>query len=516
MKICRIKIKNFGKLADRDFDLSEGVQLFYGENESGKSTVHSFLKGMLFGMERGRGRASANDAFSRYEPWENPSSYAGSLQFESGRKHFWIHRNFDKYTRKAELICEEDGEELSMEQGDLCVLLGGMDATGYENTISIGQLKAQPGQPLAEQLKSFAVNYYAAGSSDLDLPAALAHLEERRKEVDRERKELAGKRQRRRERIEQEASYVWREIHGLVEEEEALEEEIHLRQERAREEEPEKKRVLDEIRPPKWRIHPVEILLFFLIVAGSFVLIHRPWNFLVAIVLSLCCGIYVWNRMKVGKRQEKTEPEKILEEITPREEKEPLERLLWKREHLEAERKDKEVQYENLKECLEELEEVGQEEKELDRKREAVLLAAEKLNQVSRLQQDKMEDDLDVRVSQIMREITGGKYTRLVVEEPLKMSVLMEDGRKVGIDRLSRGTIEQIYFALRMAAGELLYEEDYPVILDDTFAYYDEARLENTLKWLAANRRQVLLFTCQKREEEILGELGIPYKRQEI
>ena len=68
MKICRIKIKNFGKLADRDFDLSEGVQLFYGENESGKSTVHSFLKGMLFGMERGRGRASANDAFSRYEP----------------------------------------------------------------------------------------------------------------------------------------------------------------------------------------------------------------------------------------------------------------------------------------------------------------------------------------------------------------------------------------------------------------------------------------------------------------
>lgn len=162
------------------------------------------------------------------------------------------------------------------------------------------------------------------------------------------------------------------------------------------------------------------------------------------------------------------------------------------------------------------MEEVGQEEKELDRKRAAVLLAAEKLNQVSRLQQDKMEDDLDVRVSQIMREITGGKYTRLVVEEPLKMSVLMEDGRKVGIDRLSRGTIEQIYFALRMAAGELLYEEDYPVILDDTFAYYDEARLENTLKWLAANRRQVLLFTCQKREEEILGELGIPYKRQEI
>ena len=49
-----------------------------------------------------------------------------------------------------------------------------------------------------------------------------------------------------------------------------------------------------------------------------------------------------------------------------------------------------------------------------------------------------------------------------------------------------------------------------------TGGIYDEARLGNTLKWLAANRRQVLLFTCQKREKEILGELGIPYKRQKI
>ena len=75
MKICRLRIKNFGKMKDRDFDLSEGIQLFYGENESGKSTIHTFIKGMLFGMERGRGRASVNDTFSVYEPWEDPSHY---------------------------------------------------------------------------------------------------------------------------------------------------------------------------------------------------------------------------------------------------------------------------------------------------------------------------------------------------------------------------------------------------------------------------------------------------------
>ena len=516
MKICRLRIKNFGKLKNRDFVQSEGIQLFYGENESGKSTIHTFIKGMLFGIERGRGRASINDTFSIYEPWDDPSHYRGSLQFESGGKHFWVHRNFDKYSKKAELICEEDGEEFSIEKGDLDMLLSGMDRAGYENTISIGQLKAEPSQPLAVRLKNFATNYYAAGASDLDLPAALERLEERRRQIDRAKKEFVQKRQKKREQIEQEASYIWREIHKLQEEEDVLEAEIVSRREHSAREEQEKKGVMDEIRPSKWRIHPVEILLFILIVVFSFILIQRPWNYLVAIVLFLCCGIYVWNRLKVGKGQEKTEPEKLLEEITPKEEKEPLERLVWERDHLRAERKEKQIQYDNLQEQLEELEEVGREAKELDQQREGVLLAVEKLNEVSQKQQGKLEGALNAKVSEIMKEITGGKYTRFLVEEPLKLSLILEDGRKVGIEKLSRGTIEQIYFALRMAAGELLYEEEYPVLLDDTFAYYDDERLKNTLAWLEKNRKQVIIFTCQNREEEALLALDISYKKEVV
>ena len=54
---------------------------------------------------------------------------------------------------------------------------------------------------------------------------------------------------------------------------------------------------------------------------------------------------------------------------------------------------------------------------------------------------------------------------------------------------------------------------DVPVILDESFAFYDENRLKETLKWLAENRTQVLLFTCQKREEEALSEMGIPHRK---
>ena len=109
MQINELLLKNFGKFHDRQIDLDEGINLIHGENESGKSTIHTFIRGMLFGIERGRGRAAQNDTFSIYEPWENPNYYSGILKFKSGEKHFRIERNFDKYSKKAELICEEDG-----------------------------------------------------------------------------------------------------------------------------------------------------------------------------------------------------------------------------------------------------------------------------------------------------------------------------------------------------------------------------------------------------------------------
>ena len=95
MRIRELHLKHFGKFTDKKIVLNEGMNLFYGENETGKTTIHTFIKSMLFGMERGRGRASVNDTFSIYEPWENPNYYAGTLRFESGGKQFLLERTFD-------------------------------------------------------------------------------------------------------------------------------------------------------------------------------------------------------------------------------------------------------------------------------------------------------------------------------------------------------------------------------------------------------------------------------------
>lgn len=515
MKICELWLKNFGKFKNEKISFSDGIHILYGENESGKSTIHTFIRGMLFGMERGRGRAAAGDAFSQYEPWENPAYYSGAMEFEVGGKHFVIERNFDKYSKSAAVVCQEDGEELSVEAGDLDMLLDGLTAAGYDNTVSIAQLKEQPGTPLAAELKNYATNYYVTGDSDLDLGKAAARLEERKREAEREIKEAVRKKQEERERLEQEISYVWREIHRITQEQEYLEQEILCRRNRREPEEVEVRRVIDEIRPPKWRIHPLELLIFAVVLVASFIFIPKPLSYFATIVLFLCCLIYVWNRMKVGKQEEKTESEKILEEITPEEEKLPLMRLIWQQERGAEELWDRQIQYSNLQEQLEELDEVTEEQRKCDRQKKAAQLALDKLTELSGELEKQLRRDLNIRVSEIIAEITEGKYTRLVVDEGLEMS-LLSGGRKVSIGQVSRGTIHQVYFALRMAAGDILHREEYPVILDDTFVCYDDRRLERTLRWLYKNKEQVLIFTCQKREEEALERMGIPYVKDEL
>lgn len=492
MRLLEILIGNFGRFSGTPVKFEEGINVIYGENESGKSTCYTFIKNMLFGMERGRGRAALKDEFSRYEPWENPNYYSGVLKFECGGRHFCMVRHFDKYSKSASLICEDDGEELSLEQGDLEMLLGGLTEDGYENTVAVGQLKVETSQSLASALQDYATNYYSTGNGEFHLEQALKHLNQKRKEVEKHFREELIKADRKRERVTLESSYVWRDIHKLEQKIEVIEDEI---EEKAFQE----RRTTE---APRWRVHPFEVIGIIACLVGIFVFVPRPWNFLIMIVGALAEGIYVWNRMKDGKKKKNE-----IDEIGQR-----MEQLKWEKAHLLEELKEKQVEHSNLEEYLEELQGVNEEHKDWERKQKAIDMAAGKLAELSVQMQRSLGSNLNEKASEILEQITGGKYSKLLIDESLHMELLTE-GRKIPIDRVSRGTIEQIYFALRMAAVSVLHEEELPLILDDTFAFYDESRLKHTLKWLSGNKRQVLIFTCQRREREILEELRIPYHK---
>lgn len=91
MKLLETIIKNFGKFSGKSWEFTEGINVIYGENESGKTTLYTFIKSMLFGLERGRGRASLNDEFSQYEPWENRTFIPEYCDFLVGTESLdWI------------------------------------------------------------------------------------------------------------------------------------------------------------------------------------------------------------------------------------------------------------------------------------------------------------------------------------------------------------------------------------------------------------------------------------------
>ena len=68
MKLLNLHISGFGKFQDQDVSFEDGLNVVYGKNEAGKSTLHTFIRGMLFGIEKQRGRASKTISTTNTNP----------------------------------------------------------------------------------------------------------------------------------------------------------------------------------------------------------------------------------------------------------------------------------------------------------------------------------------------------------------------------------------------------------------------------------------------------------------
>lgn len=183
MRLKEIRLGDFGKFHNKTINLENGINLIYGENEAGKSTIHSFIKGMLFGIEKPRGRASKEDAYEKYKPWDHSGSYNGSMDLESDGKNIRIIRSFDKNNKNCTVIDLETGRELDA-AGGLAAFYGRLTESGYRNTISIEQLKAKTDQELAEEVRNYITNLSLAGSNEVDVKKALEFLQDKRKELE--------------------------------------------------------------------------------------------------------------------------------------------------------------------------------------------------------------------------------------------------------------------------------------------------------------------------------------------
>lgn len=542
MKITEIQIKNFGKLHNINIRPLSGLNVIYGGNETGKSTMHQFLTGMLFGMEKQQGRDEENDSYQQYEPWNSNSNYAGGLKFTVGGKPFYLERNFYRKEQSVKLINEEDSAELSVENGDLETLLGGMKKETYENTYCIGQASVETEKEFAGILQNFFVNASHGGEGNLDVVNAKKRLKERQKKAKQRYEELTA---------------AWKEAEEkLILEERLLKDDVEQLQERQKEgykpgSSKKKNTLLPEhdtnqmaeylrdLRQQKehveYKVKGIIALLITMAVLllgiwnGAAHLIDAPgvgWVILeIALLLVMLLGVretFYWHQkltqLKHLRIQQEEEAEEIRRYTSMEREKQRFMEQQDKQAKKEAVEEmlggqllEKQVALANVREDLEECRRPAEEEKEAARQMKAYELAYNTLESLSQNIHQGTREKLEQEMCRILSELTHGKYTRLELDE--EMNLVTWDGeRKVYPRQLSQGTMEQMYVAMRLGAGGVFsQEESMPILLDEVFASFDDKRLESMLKWLGNQPGQIFLFTCRKREMEILERNGIPY-----
>ncbi len=182
-------------------------------------------------------------------------------------------------------------------------------------------------------------------------------------------------------------------------------------------------------------------------------------------------------------------------------------RQRWQQEEANREREAKRIRLDTIREELRELYAKREALYSYETQVQAIDLAAKRIRELSDHIYREAGTQFSSRASQIIFKLTGGRYTQVTLDEQMEVRI-NTPAHLLTLSQVSFGTMNQIYFALRIAAGELLsYGEPLPLILDEAFAMYDDERLKAALRWLDESGRQVILFTCQRREKALLDQI---------
>jgi uncharacterized protein YhaN len=148
---------------------------------------------------------------------------------------------------------------------------------------------------------------------------------------------------------------------------------------------------------------------------------------------------------------------------------------------------------------------------------EAATYAATAIESVAQNKHARVAPKLAALASSYLSDVTGGTYSELTLSRDLRISVRIPQTEQMNTDpeqQLSKGTVDQIYLALRLALVQCLGEnnESIPMLLDDPFANYDDARLQRAMELLAriSEGSQILVFTCREDVAEAARRVGAP------
>ena len=641
MKIKNIKINSFGKINNKEYDFSEKINLIYGKNEAGKSTLLKFIQNIFYGTSKNKKGKNFSD-YDLYKPWgdgdfsgklkykldsgeefevyrefgkKNPKIYNENLEDISkqfnidkniGNEFFFEQTKVDEFMFLSSVVSMQQGVKLNKQDQNIYIqkianLAGtGDDNISYKKTIDklnkkqldeIGTERSQ-GKPInlsidkinkyeneIKELENFKEKQYIIENEINKLKIEIE--KEKLKEQDlKELKEIKEK-----EKIENEKLKLNKKI--IEKNEEAIKEKKQALNSLVNQKEKNEKTNKNKLKINN-KVYFILIFIFIVLNIISFILTRN--TILTLILLIPIIGIilyYFIKRNNIKKKNKKimektnkinnelnekinyTENEinlleknnevqkeevekinkKINSEINIEKQKiknkyiykinndelnilfncidfneviDNIQNLIRQKElNLNTLQLNKENIIENLDDLvnIEELLEIERQNyEELKEKNDKINMARILLGKAYEKMKNSVTPKFTSNLSENIMEISNGKYKKVTVNDEEGIIVELPSGEYVSAEKLSIGTIEQLYLSLRLSMAKDISDENMPIILDEVFAYYDDERLENTLKFLIDNfkENQIILFTCTNREKEIFDRKNINYNYIEL
>lgn len=627
MEILNLKVNNFGKLSNKEIELKKGINIIYGENESGKSTLLKFIMGMFYGLSKNKNKKFISD-YEKYMPW-NGGEFSGKITYKlDNNQKYEVFREFKK---KNPNIFNENLEDISKEF-NIDKNLGNRffyDQTKVDEELFLSTIVSlQEEVKLDEKEQNILVqkmsNLASTGEDNISFQKIMNNLNKRQMEeigTARSQDRPINTVMKRIEEIENEKEYLsnfTNKQYEIEEENQELEVQIkeqenklellkNLKQVQEKKELQKEKLKINENVKREYNkkiqklyekdkeenakdklqvIHNKNVIkvgvildvIFFILTIISIFLIKNDIITAIFTVLTIISVVYTGYQQYKSKMGIHTK--EIKQNVEKANTKNEIEVLLQATKKLEEESKNtvqliekeyneeiekirnkyigiipiKEIdellskqaltyeinvmqnkisenkvklhtinvdknnilpKLENLAQLEEEYMVLEEQYNELIKNNDIINLVKDEVQNAYEIMRKNVTPKFTSNLSKIIEKISSGKYKNVQLDETNGMIIEIENGNYILAKNLSIGTIDQLYLSLRIGAGMEISEEKLPIILDEAFAYWDQTRLENILKYLNEEfkDRQIILFTCTNREKEALQKLGIEFNR---
>lgn len=517
MIIEKLEIISFGKFKNKIIDFSSGLNVIYGDNESGKSTVISFILAMLYGFGDNRGKVLS--LREKYTPWSGGMCEGKLfLRTDEGEK-IVIYRkagNAKKYDT-FRIYSYDTGDDILRSVEDfvgvnsdtfmktLCIkqlssaLQGSNDeiVQKLSNTLSGGDenISYEKAQKLLEAVRREIQPQRGSGGALSDIKQKITSLEQRKASDDSVKTELSSLRALL-PALQKEAAELEKQLKQLSEKDYAASiARLDGRIEELRRHFDKSFTTFKGFKIFSAALSAISVITIFvnfkyaaILLVLSAILILLSFTGKKFLVKDSICSL--------TEEKEKLETEKSAHDMEISEYSKKLQDLKEKIYSLKM--REKTLSF-SLSDKDEDSASLYKKRLILEKRLNAAVLASEALKMAHDKMQKNFTPSLNEKASRYFSRICGGKYTRIFCDEQFGIQVESDIPRESGF--FSGGTVDQLYLSVRLALIDMLFKDkSCTLILDQPFLQYDDVRKKSTVELLESlsDNRQILLFTGDK------------------